>query len=300
MTGTLYINGKDAYNNYGVYLSHNSFNDLITLPAFKDLTTNDWQEEDGEEVDLSNPVLSARSVQLSFNISDATKLDTFLAYLTEQPYRTFYFPILRRTYKLRLVAMASFQRCAELGIFSLKFSDDFPPVVVPSTYTRAEITALKKQYDSAVQYLEQSPSTSLLVPSSGLSLDGVDLARFGIYALKGIDNALGKAPEVKEALIRSSKQVAGQTYDKGGAVHFKALDLSLPLLMHPATIDAFWTQWTGLLTLLLAPELHTITYEPDGKKLTGYYKGAKVSSFDPHDPRGPWLQFQLTFRVTQF
>ena len=42
----------------------------MAYPSLKTPDQNDWQEEDGVEVDLSAPVLDTREVRLSFLLND--------------------------------------------------------------------------------------------------------------------------------------------------------------------------------------------------------------------------------------
>ena len=54
MSGRFYIDGKDAFTEYGIYVQEGGYNELVAFPPLKAVTSNDWQEEDGIEPDLSN------------------------------------------------------------------------------------------------------------------------------------------------------------------------------------------------------------------------------------------------------
>ena len=43
MTGRLYIDGKDVYTEYGVYVVKGGWNELIAYPPLKTVESNDWQ-----------------------------------------------------------------------------------------------------------------------------------------------------------------------------------------------------------------------------------------------------------------
>ena len=60
MQGQLYIDGHDAFAEYGVYIVDEGLNDLIAMPPLKTVVTNDWQEEDGVEADLLSPQLKPK------------------------------------------------------------------------------------------------------------------------------------------------------------------------------------------------------------------------------------------------
>ena len=66
LKGRLYIDGEDIYTKYGVYVVKGGWNELIAYPPLKSVTYNDWQEQDGVEADLSNPVLNTHDVQIKF------------------------------------------------------------------------------------------------------------------------------------------------------------------------------------------------------------------------------------------
>ena len=66
MINRLFIDGNDAYLQYGVYVTSGGFNELVAFPPLKSVDSNDWQEEDGEEADLSAPVLNTREIQVKF------------------------------------------------------------------------------------------------------------------------------------------------------------------------------------------------------------------------------------------
>ena len=57
MTETIYIDDIDIYARYGVVITSGGYDGLLAFPALKDPEANDWPEEDGVEVDLSDPKL---------------------------------------------------------------------------------------------------------------------------------------------------------------------------------------------------------------------------------------------------
>lgn len=297
MTDRLYIDGEDAFSNYGVFLSNGSLNELMSIPAFKNLSVNDWQEEDGEEVDLSNPVLPSRTVTMTFNIEIERKARNLLADLADGAYHTFRLPSLRREWKLRLISMPNFKAVAGIGLFSLRFADDFPPVVVPSGLTAVQVKAWKAGFDPVTLFLAESPSADNLVKASGMTIDNIDLARFGIYLLRGVYDSMAKAPEVKTALSRNSKQIPGAEYDSKAEVVYKAKDVTLNLFMRPATITDFWNQWRAFLTLLLKPGERNVYYDKTHTTNIAYFKGARITRIDPYASCGPWCEFQLILRL---
>lgn len=77
MVGELIINGKDAYINWGITLDDTSVAALMTPPPVKDFTENKSRSIDGKVVNIKNPRVDERNIQLSINIT-ATDRGAFL------------------------------------------------------------------------------------------------------------------------------------------------------------------------------------------------------------------------------
>ena len=58
MINRLFIDGNDAYLQYGVYVTSGGFNELVAFSPLKSVDRKDWQEGDGGGADLSAPVLN--------------------------------------------------------------------------------------------------------------------------------------------------------------------------------------------------------------------------------------------------
>ena len=69
MKGQLLIDGIDAYTTLGISVIKGSYNNLVAFPPMKEPDKNDWPEEDGQEFDLSNPVLDAGDVNIELELT---------------------------------------------------------------------------------------------------------------------------------------------------------------------------------------------------------------------------------------
>lgn len=78
LKGQLYINGKDAYTTYGIFLAENALSTLMTPPSVKDYISNESRLEHGKRVSYENVRLGERELTLSFNMHAKDK-DTFLS-----------------------------------------------------------------------------------------------------------------------------------------------------------------------------------------------------------------------------
>ena len=163
MAGRLYIDGNDAYASYGVYVVHGGWNELIAYPPLKNVNSNDWQEEDGIEADLSAPVLNTREVQLKIAISGLfSRFFALIALLSDGAYHTFESPFIQRTFRLRLTQQPNMSAAKVLGTATLKFADDFPL----SGYTYA------------------APA-STVIAADDYTFDGVLFTDYGVRVLRG-------------------------------------------------------------------------------------------------------------------
>lgn len=82
MKGELFINGKDAYVEWGVSMDTSSLSALMTPPPVKDLPENKSRLNDGKQV-LYNPSLvkyDERSITLTLNLTARNEADFFSRY----------------------------------------------------------------------------------------------------------------------------------------------------------------------------------------------------------------------------
>ncbi len=86
MTGKLLIDNSDAYLDFGVYVENGALKQLIQYPSFKTIESTDWPDEDGEEYDLTAPVLDTRILQISFCISNVRYAEDFFDTLSQGAY----------------------------------------------------------------------------------------------------------------------------------------------------------------------------------------------------------------------
>lgn len=268
MTGRLYIDGKDAYTEYGVYVERGGWNELIAYPSLKAVESNDWQEKDGIEVDLSAPVLDTREVSIKFAIASFDDhFFAFIALLSDSAYHTFDCRYIRRTYKLRLVSLSNLAVAQALGVTTLKFADDFP--LSGYTYT--------------------APESNILAYNDYI-FDDVKFTDYGVRILKGTLDEVMKIPTVKTNLLRNINTQAGAIYDDKN-VTYKSKDVKINCLMRAETLEELWRNYDALLYDLTRPEEHILKVDRLDKKFSFYYKSCQVSEFYPTDKI--WLQFTL-------
>ncbi len=273
MTGKLLIDNSDAYLDFGVYVENGALKQLIQYPSFKTIESTDWPDEDGEEYDLTAPVLDTRILQISFCISNVRYAEDFFDTLSQGAYHDFSVPALGRTWKLRMTTNGSFASHVTLGKITLTFADDFPKVPTATPLDFGE--------SGVVQF--------------GYELDGVDMSQFGAHILQGSHNDLRKAPQVKQNLTIKTKGTAGVKYD-AEEVHFKSKDVSLNLLIKTPTVADFWERYDALFATLLQPQTRKLYVEETNTEYECFYSKQSVQSFHILAGGGIWCQFSLTLK----
>lgn len=275
--GKFYVDGRDAMTEYGIFVEKGGYKGVVQMPSFKKLDTTEWEEFDGIEVDLLSPVLDTRQFQIQFCITNIRYAEDFFDDLATGAYHTFLFNELGKTYRLRMVSNGSFSSFVKLGKLTLTFADDFPSVPSGNIYQLGK---------SGVR-------------QSGYELDGVDFSQFGSYILKGSDDSIRKAANIRENLKIDVKSVAGISYDDE-EVHFKSKDVTLKLLIDAEDIDEFWVRWNALFSILIQPEQRTFYFSALPAEYECYYKSNSVSKFEILRDGRIWCEFSVVLVFTAY
>lgn len=273
MVNRLFIDGNDAYLKYGAYVVSGGWNDLVAYPPLKSVESNDWQEEDGVEADLSNPVLDTREVSVKFAFGGLfSRFCLFVELLSDGAYHEFDCAYIGRKFKLRMTQTPNLDIAKVLGTATIKFSDDFPMY--------------------GLDY--QVPSSDMPVCDEYM-IDNAPTTEYGMRVLQGSMSEVMKPADVKQNLLRNISTEQGAMYD-GKTVTFKSKDVKLKCLMRAATLDTLWRNYYALLYDLIQPEERFLTVRELEQGFPCYYKSCQVSDFIP-DGR-IWLAFTLTLTFT--
>ena len=274
MTGRLYIDGKDAYTEYGVYVIEGGFNELIAMPPLKEVEYNDWQEEDGIEADLTDPKLNTRDLTLKFGTPKLMSgFISLLILLSDEAYHEFDCRSIGRKYNLRLLSQPNLDKIRDYGFVALKFADDFP-------------------FDG---YKYQKPQSTLPF-NDDYTLDGKPFSEWGITILDGSMAEILKSPTVKTNLTRNLKTLPGAIYDSK-VVTYKSKDIRLKCFMSAKTLTELWRNYDALLYDLIRPEERLIEALDIAEEFPCFYVSCSVSNFYPTGKI--WLEFTLTLRFTR-
>lgn len=273
MTGRLFVDGKDAYTEWGVFVLEQGYNDLVAMPPLKTFDSNDWQEEDGIEADLSAPALNTKDVSIQFAYSGLyNRFDDFVNHLADGAYHTFDCRSIGRTYSLRMTQMPSLTQAQYLGIFALKFADDYP----------------------LRNYTDQAPSSSI-AEVRDYTLDDIPFTKYGCRICAGTLASVKKAADVKTNLLRNLLRKSGAIYD-GSKVTLKSKDVKLVVHARATTLAALWRNYDALLYDLTRPGERTLYVAALEQEFPCVYKSCSVKAFYPEDA---WLDFELTLTFTR-
>lgn len=273
MTGRLYIDGHDAYRQWGVYVVSGGWNEVLSYPPLKTPEANDWQEEDGIEADLTNPQLNTKEVTIRFAYSGLySRFLTFIGVLSDRAYHDFNCSSIGRRFTLRMTQMPNLDMVHTLGFITIKFCNDFP---------------LK-------DYTYKAPESGMMRADDYL-IDGLPFTDYGCRVLQGSLAEVIKTPAVKQNLLRNIASEPGAIYD-GHRVTFKTKDVKLNCLMRADTLDELWRNYDALLFDLIRPDERLLEVSELEHIFPCYYKSASVTDFYPEDRI--WLAFTLTLTFT--
>ena len=78
--GELFINGLDAYEEYGVSMQSSGLSALMTPPPNKEMIENKSRQEHGKRIVYNNPKIDERELTLPIHITASTRNDFFMKY----------------------------------------------------------------------------------------------------------------------------------------------------------------------------------------------------------------------------
>lgn len=278
MNGRCYIDGIDIYSRYGILIDKGGHNDFLVFPSLVQPESNDWLEEDGVEVDLSEPKLDTKEISISFYASkSAEDVFDFIEFISSPGYHIFRIPFLGgREWKLRLNSHNSNKSYSHSATFTLKFFDDFP--------------ARKPEF--------AIPGTGkVILPLSLYEIDGIPLSEYGVVVLKGKDEIF-KSPVAKANMSNKIKTADGQIYDADLLV-FSSKDVTLNCSFVADNIDKFWECYDAFFNALIKPEERTLYVDYTSEEYPCYYKkssGFKILSLSEKVV----VEFSLVLTFTVF
>lgn len=220
----LTINGI-GLTELGAILAPESYKSVLQWAKFKSIASNDWAEHNYAEYDLSKPTLDKRSVTLNFHAKGENGYRQVINYLLEYVYSFYEFPELGITLRMRVDGNSLSSIEGTWQSFSVNFVDDAP-------------------------YRQQAAVVSLQnFKLTGYTLDGTDLAKYGIAILKGTLQSVIPKSSVKERLTISENSMDGAFYDSRGVIRLKPQSITLKCLLRAQTLPVAVANFFYLLEL---------------------------------------------------
>lgn len=286
--GRLFIDNKDAFTEYGVFVERYGYKALIQMPPFKTPESTEWEEYDGAEFDLIDPVLDSKTFQMQFCVMNISQVNDLFYILSDKSYHIFNFVEIGRSYKLRLSQNQSLSSKVTLGKITVSFVDDFPPIRYRSGMTQEDLAA---QFPSVLN-VDPYP-TSVTKDDVGYSLDDISFGRFGVLVLDGTNQNILKSPNVRDNLKVNIKGKSGIEYDDE-EVRYKTKDVQMKLLINTTTLEDFWHRWDSFFTALIQPDTRELFSWEIINAYECFYKNNQVTKFDILSNGHIWCEFTVT------
>lgn len=284
MRGSVIINGTDIAD-LGAFILRGGDYDFLTFPERKAPAQNNWYEYDGLDVDLSEIYFKERTLAVQFYISNENgfsyefNLNSFYTLITTG-YTDLYSREFNRTFRLRYLTVADYEHKGGLykqankrGWVKINFSMDDPLQL----FTDPTILA---------------PASSKNYPLSGVSLNGYDLAEFGIVVNECYSSMLAQAA-VKAPLTRSFSKYTGLLAYPGSNTNFETKEIVLKCTMTANSLAEFYHNYEALFNnVSQTGELMIESYLGEA---SCYY--LKMENFKKHGvfSRGVMVSFTLRF-----
>jgi hypothetical protein len=268
MNVSLYIDEVNIFTAFGTIITKGGYNDLFTFPSMKEPDKNDWAEEYGTEVDLSEIRLNAKEVFISFCSAEFLG---FMDFIKQPGYREFYIPQLGRTWNLRYISQESnAMPDTERSAFTLKFAED---ILVRETSGEAV--------------------PGLIILLSNYSIDGKPLRDYGIIASEARNNLLSSWQE-KQNMNYEVSYKDGRVYD-AGTLTLSEKDVTLNFTLCASNLENFWDCYNAFFNDLIATGERKLNIAGI-KKCGCYYKSS--SNFKLLPMRGGvFVEFNLVLAL---
>ncbi len=267
MTGACIIDGVDIAT-MGAFICRSGDNDFISFPQRKDPPENDWPEEDGAEVDDSDPVFHAKKVTVKYylkgdQITFINRLSGFVDLHRQSGYRSIYVREFNKTFLLRFIEISGYEQKHGFSLSGEKSA------YIDVTYSM----------DDPLQFL----NPLIVLPEGGRSINthvtinGLDLAEFGIIVNSIYPSALKFG--VREGVTAESQYRSGLTADVAFAPKWRKHPVKIECTMILSGRGEFMTNYTALFNILSG---NIITLGIPLMELQCYFAG--MSSFE----KRPW------------
>lgn len=266
ITGNVLIDGVDIKSTYGAYIVEGGYDDVPSFSDMKAPEMNEWFESNEIEVDLSSPCVESQSISFGFMMKGTIeKLQSFVDFLMSRRTHTVEMIDIERTRTLRMVDVSA-SRIHSICNIKVNMCDDDPR--------------------GGLVYVEPASNRR----SVGLSLDGVDLSKYGCL-LTGSTDGLFPDIQMKENKPDESDYMDGEEHFNDSGIYVEMGDLKVRLVMRSDDKTDLWKKRDALFLVLTSEGERTISWR--GRDMRVYYKSCNSVDFDYSGKC--WWEFELTF-----
>lgn len=262
MIGACIIDGTDIAT-LGMFIVKGGDNGFLVFPERKPPMTNDWFEEDGLDVDLSEVFFEAKKISVKFYLTaaDATtfkaRLTAFATLLFQTGYRQIYVREFDKTFSLRFKEISDYKHSGGLaksgkksGFVTVEFMMD-DPLAIYNDATLLPVTT--------------RPNLSRI------KLNGLDLSKFGIIIQDVYSSAL-RIRSPKSGLALSFERRTGILADLDFIPKKAGRQITIACTMLADSLSEFYDNYNALFNQLRIAQALTIEL-PTTEVINCYYKG---------------------------
>lgn len=273
----LMIDGQDTMTAFNAYVVDGGLRGLMAWPALKQPQKNEWHEEDGQDVDLSNPVLDARNFSIQMASPDAyAAIAAIRTRMSQSAYHSITVYGSQRYTVARFVSASNVNALNNLATFSLNFCADDPfqyEYMTPASTLQADNS-----------YKINNPANTGMIP----------LTRYGVRILKGTAQSFLFIPEARTgAAIVDTAYADGAEYDDAPTT-YRSPEVTLRCLMHERSVSALNRNYDALLHDLVRPGARQLYTSVTGRTYSCHYVSQEVTEYDPDLY---WLKFNIKLRI---
>lgn len=259
--------------------------DLLSFPARKPVPTNDWFEEDGIEVDLSDVAFSEKEVALKCYLKGVSTSD-FLIKLTA----------------LKNILIAPGMRSLLISTmnktFSLRFKG-FQDTQLSGGLVKSGSTSAKFAINFSMDDPLQIFSGSNVVPTgiaenSHVKINGYDLSRFNIIVRQVYNSTFQFL--IKEGMSNTNEVISGKVVDTNFVSKLASKQISIACSMICPSLDNFYANYSALFNNIRLAEPLLVSFTGTNAHMSCYY--SRMENFikkRPFSSGRVFVEFTLVF-----
>lgn len=272
----LVIDGNNLRESNGITLCNGSTANVLSLPQFKAMDSDDWAEEDYLDVECSSPVFARKEFDLTIagpetEVFEFCGLDSY-RYVSLSVTGT---PV--DLEKCLVTGVSSYHVLRNMATATVRFVSDDNPYLILDQHS--------------LPYFQPAPGEE---EYSFVNEGGVveNFGYTGVKVLSGTHGSMERRPSSKQALTRDVSIVPCMIYDNHyGTPTSQANRVSIQCLLHTGiSYNDVWNRYLYFIGRCAARGGIRIMHA--GNVGAYLYSGMRVLGYVPYDDI-PWIRFQI-------